>query len=172
MLNRLGYLLTESGDYSGADAYLQEGLKMRRRLFGEAHPEIAGSLTNVAILQVATEKYVDALLSARVAKEMYTSALSASNWKTAVAQSVNGAALAGVHMYPEAEKELLQAYALLNQDAAALPDYRTLARHYLEDLYRKWGKPQDASRYAATKNPLPAAPQGTAVVVTASAAAH
>ena len=171
-MNRLGYLLTESGDYSAADSYLQDALKMRRRLYGEAHPEIASSLANVAILQVATEKYVDALVSARAAKEMYTSALSASNWKTAIAQSVNGAALAGVRMYPEAEKELLQAYALLNQDAAALPIYRTLTRRYLEDLYRKWGRPQEARRYAAAENPLPAAPQGTALVVTTSAVAH
>jgi hypothetical protein len=116
--------------------------------------------------------YPDALLSARAAKEIFTSALSASNWKTAIAQSVNGAALTGVGKYAEAERELLQAYRLLSQDAAALPTYRTLARRYLEDLYRKWGRPQDARRYAATKNPLPAAPQGTAVVATTSAAAR
>jgi tetratricopeptide (TPR) repeat protein len=147
-MNRLGSLLTESGDYSTADPYLQDALKMRRRLFGEAHPEVASSLVSVAILQVATEKYIDALASARAAREMFTSALSASNWKTAVAQSVNGAALAGVHMYPEAEKELLQAYTLLNQDAAALPSYRMLARRYLAKLYRQWGRPAEAARYA------------------------
>jgi tetratricopeptide (TPR) repeat protein len=148
-MNRLGYLLTESGDFSTADPYLQDALKMRRRLFGETHPEVASSLVSVAILQVATGKYVDALLSARTAKEMFTSALSASNWKTAIAQSVNGAALAGVRMYPEAEKELLQAYTLLNQDAAALPTYRALARRYLAELYRQWGRPAEGARYAA-----------------------
>jgi tetratricopeptide (TPR) repeat protein len=147
-MNRLGYLLTQSGDYSTADAYLQEGLKMRRRLFGEAHPEIASSLLAVAILQVATRKYPDALLTARAAKETFTSALSASNWKTAVAQSVCGAALAGVGKYAEAEVELVQAYKLLNQDAAALPDYRALARRYLAELYRQWGRPTEAARYA------------------------
>ena len=141
---------------------------MRRRLFGEAHPEIASSLVSVAILQVATGKYVDALVSARAAREMFTSALSASNWKTAIAQSVNGAALVGVHMYPEAEKELLQAYTLLNQDAAALPTYRTLARRYLAELYRAWGRPAEAARYAdqpvRVSNSLAAAgsPQATA----------
>ncbi len=146
-MNRLGYLLTESGDYSTADPCVQDALKMRRRLFGETHPEVASSLVSVAILQVATHKYMDALLSARAAKEMFTSALSASNWKTAIAQSVNGAALAGVHMYPEAEQELLQAYTLLNQDAAALPTYRRLARDYLAALYRQWGRPAEAARY-------------------------
>jgi hypothetical protein len=27
--------------------------------------------------------------------------------------------------------------------------YRKLARHYLETLYRSWGRPSDAMRYAA-----------------------
>jgi len=159
-MNRLGYLLTESGDYSTADIYLQDALKMRRRLFGDTHPEVASSLASVAILQVATGKYVDALVSARTAKEMFTSALSASNWKTAIAQSVNGAALAGVHMYAEAEKELLPAYTLLNQDAAALPTYRTLARRYLAELYLAWGRPAEAARYAV--RPVRAAPNSLA----------
>jgi tetratricopeptide (TPR) repeat protein len=147
-MNRLGYLLTESGDYSTADAYLQDGLKMRQRLFGKAHPEIASSLVNVAIFQVATRNYPDALLSARAAKDMFTSTLSASNWKTAVAQSVCGAALAGLGKYTEAERELVPAYTLLSQDGAALPDYRTLARRYLAELYRQWGRPAEAARYA------------------------
>jgi tetratricopeptide (TPR) repeat protein len=159
-MNRLGYLLTESGDYSTADPYLQDALKMRRRLFGETHPEVASSLVSVAILEVATGKYIDALVSARAAKEMFTSALSASNWKTAIAQSVNGAALAGVRMYPEAEKELLQAYTLLNQDAAALPTYRILARGYLAELYRAWGRPAEAARYAV--RPVRAPPNSLA----------
>ena len=141
---------------------------MRRRLFGETHPEVASSLLSVAILQVATAKYMDALLSARSAKEMFTSALSASNWKTAIAQSVNGAALAGVHMYPEAEKELLSAYTLLNQDGAALPTYRMLARRYLADLYRAWGRPTDAARYAV--RPVSAPSNSLAAAVPTQAA--
>jgi hypothetical protein len=80
---------------------------------------------------------------------MYTSALSASNWKTALAESVGGAALAGMGEYPEAEERLLHGYTVLSNNAAALPMYRKLARHYLETLYRSWGRPSDAMRYAA-----------------------
>ena len=145
----LGYLLTDRGDYSSAETYLQEGLAMRRRLFGNSHPEIASSLLYVAILQVATHKYPAALVSARSSADMYTAALSASNWKTAIAQAVSGAALAGMGKYAEAEERLLQAYTVLRNDDGALPMYRKLARHYLEDLYRSWGRPSDAMRYAA-----------------------
>jgi tetratricopeptide (TPR) repeat protein len=168
----LGYLLTDIGDYSSADTYLQEGLAMRRRLFGDSHPEIASSLLYVAIFQVATHKYPDALLSARASADMFTAALSASNWKTAIAQGVGGAALAGMGRYAEAEEQLVHSYTVLSNDAGVLPMYRTLARRYLEDLYRKWGRPQDARRYAAAKNPPAAAPQSAAVVVTTSALAH
>ena len=168
-MSGLGYLLMATGDYAGAETHLEEGLRMRRRLFGDAHPETASSLVYVAIFQVTTHKYPDALASARAAGEAFTAALSASNWKTAVAESVSGAALAGMGRYPEAEKQLLRSYTLVNNDESVWPMYRTLVRGYLEDLYRKWGRPQEARRYAGAQN-LPAAnPQSTAVVVTTSA---
>jgi len=170
-LTLLGYLLTDTGDYSSADTYLHEGLAMRRRLFGTSHPEIASSLLYVAIFQVATHNYPDALVSARASTDMFSAALSASNWKTTLAQAVSGAALAGMGRYPEAEEQLVHSYTLLNNDDGVWPMYRAIPRRYLEDLYRKWGRPQDARRYAAAKNPPLAAPQGP-MVVTTSAPAH
>jgi len=152
VMNRLGYMLTESGDYSSADTLLEEALRMRRRLFGETHLEIASSLVHVAILQVATHKYAEALVSARAAQDTYTKALSAANWKTAVARSVSGAALSGLGRYSDAEKELVPSYAVLSSDAGdagALPPFRALARHYLAELYRHWGRPDEAQRYVA-----------------------
>jgi tetratricopeptide (TPR) repeat protein len=148
-MNVVGFWYTEMGDYATADRSLEEALAMRRRLFGKSHPQIASSLVNVGILQVATHEYHDALLSSRAAVEMYTTALSASNWRTALAESVSGAALTGVGEYSEAEQHLLHGYTILSSDAGALPMYRKLARHYLEALYRSWGRPGDAMRYAA-----------------------
>jgi hypothetical protein len=103
----------------------------------------------LGFLQVATGDYQDALASSGAALEIYTAALSASNWKTALAESINGAALAGVRRYGEAEQHLLHAYSILSSDAGALPMYRKLTARYLEDLYRSWGRPRDALRYAA-----------------------
>ncbi len=167
-MSLLGFLLTGVGDYSGADTYLQQALAMRRRLFGNAHPEVASSLFYVAILQVARREYSDALVSARASRDMFSTGLSPSHWKTAIAQAVGGAALVGMGRYAEAEEQLLHSYAILSNDGGAWPMYRSLTRHYLEDLYTKWGRPQDAHRYAEAKN-LPAARSPGAVVVTASA---
>lgn len=169
-MGMLGYYLTENGDYPAAETSLEDGLAMRRRLFGDSHPEIASSLLYVAIFQVATHRYPDALNSSQQSMNMFTAALSASHWKTAIAQAVHGAALTGMGKYPEAEEQLVHAYTILSTDNGPMPMYRTLARRYLEDLYRKWGRPQDARRYADGKNPLAAGSQSTAAVVTTSAA--
>jgi tetratricopeptide (TPR) repeat protein len=152
-MNSQGFWYTEMGDYATADRYLEDALAMRRRLFGKSHREIASSLANVGILQVATHKYQDALLSSRAAVEMYTAAgFSATNWKTAIAESVSGAALAGIGEYSEAEQHLIHGYTILNNDAGAPPMYRKLMRHYLEALYRSWGRPSEAMRYAAASD--------------------
>ena len=147
-LNRIGLWLTETHDYAAASGCLEEALAMRRRLFGASHPEIASSLLHVAIFQVATHKYQEALESARTASGIYTSALSASNWRTGSAESVSGAALAGLGEYAEAEQRLLHGYTILTKDAGTPLMFRKLTRHYLEELYRSWGRPGDARRYA------------------------
>ena len=75
--------------------------------------------------------------------------LSAANWKTAVAESVSGAALAGIGEYSDAEQRLMHGYTILSNDAGTPQMYRKLTRHYLEALYRSWGRPSEAMRYAA-----------------------
>jgi tetratricopeptide (TPR) repeat protein len=148
IMNRSGYWLTETGQYAAAERYLKDALAMRTRLYGDSHPEIASSLLHLGILQVATHDYQDALASARTAAGIWSKALSATNWKTAAAESVGGAALAGLGDYPAAETQLMHSYTILKDDAGALPMYRALARRYLETLYRSWGRPGDARRYA------------------------
>ncbi|MBS0365535.1 MAG: tetratricopeptide repeat protein [Proteobacteria bacterium] len=153
LLNRLGYWLTEAGRYQAADLDLQEALKMRQRLFGPHHPEIASSLVHVGILQVATGKYSDAQASARGAAGIFGRTLSADNWKTAVADSIEGAALCGMGQYSEAEEHLIRSYGIISQDAGAM-QYRDLTRGYLKTLYQRWGRPREAQRYtAATRSP-------------------
>jgi hypothetical protein len=53
--------------------------------------------------------------------------------------------------YPDAERLLVHSYDILSKELGALPTYRLLARHYLEDLYLTWGRPLDAQHYAFIK---------------------
>ena len=141
IMNRIGYWLTEAGQYAEAQQDLEEALAMRRRLLGTEHPDVASSLTHLAILQVARRDYPAALTSAVAATEISGKALSATHWRTAVAESVQGAARAGLGQYAQAEQLLTHGYRILSEDKGALPTYRSRARGYLEDLYRRWRRP-------------------------------
>jgi tetratricopeptide (TPR) repeat protein len=148
IMNRIGYWLTEAGEYAEAEQDLVQALAMRGRLLGEEHPDVASSLTHLAILRVAQRDYRAALDSAIEATAISTKALSADHWRTAVAESAQGAALAGLGKYVEAEPLLTHGYTILSKDQGALPTYRTRARGYLEDLYRRWQRPMPAAQIA------------------------
>jgi tetratricopeptide (TPR) repeat protein len=135
VLNTLGFWSTMAGDSTEADRYLEEGLAMRRRLFDEHHPDVASSLMMLAILRVTEEKYPEALQLAENAKSIYTAALSADHWRTAIAECAEGAALTGLGRYAEAETDLAHSSRILSKGGAPLV-YTTLAHHYLDTLHR------------------------------------
>jgi tetratricopeptide (TPR) repeat protein len=134
IMNRMGFWLTQVGDYAEAGRDLQVALAMRRRLFGATHPEVASSLIHMAILQVALRSYGDALVSARGAVDIFTPTLSPTHWKTAVAESVEGAALTGLGRYAEAEPLFARSLGILGKDGGAPPEYLQLAQHYRDKL--------------------------------------
>ena len=135
--NQLGYFLVEVGKYAEAERYIRSSLDMRRRLLGNDHQDVASSLTSLAILQVDTRRYSDALDSARQAVRIYTAAYSATHWRTAIAASAEGAALAGLGRFAEAEKLLPESYRILSSDIGAPKNYAALALRYLDDLHRR-----------------------------------
>jgi hypothetical protein len=60
--------------------------------------------------------------------------LSATHWKTAVAESLEGAALSGLGRYAEAEPLLVHSLGVLGKDGGAPPEYHRLAQRYLDQL--------------------------------------
>ena len=132
---------------------------MRQRLFDDKNPDVASSLENLAILQVATHQYPQALESARKAATILTLRCSATHWRTAIAESAEGAALTGLGNYAEAEKLLTHSYAILRKDPYAPEAFRTLTERYLKTLHEK----QRQARRPAS------AAQGSAVAPTAAA---
>lgn len=161
--NRIGFWLTITGDYPEAERHLQEGLAMRRRLFGENHPDVASSLENLAILQVAQHRYPQALVSARAAAAIFTAALSASHWKTAIAESAQGAALTGLGDYQAAEPLLVRSYAILSKDSFVPGAFRALAQGYLQNLHEQQRLAQRAAHRAGAAEAKRAVPAVAAV---------
>jgi tetratricopeptide (TPR) repeat protein len=153
VLNTIGFWLTMAGEYPEANRYLMDGFAMRQRLFDDKKPDVGSSLIMIAILRVAEGRYADALRAAQSAKLIYTAALSADHWRTAIAESAEGAALAGMNRYPEAEASLKHSSAILNKNSGAPLVFRTLAQRYLDTLHRR-----ERSRVANTTEQNPAAP--------------
>jgi len=136
VLNVIGSWQTMAGVYAQADGYLQEGLAIRRRLFNAQHPDVASSLVALAILRIDERNYPVALDLARNAKGVYTAALSADHWRTALAECAEGAALTGLGRYGEAETPLTHGYAILSKEGGLPLIYRTLAQRYMDTLHR------------------------------------
>lgn len=148
--NRIGFWLTQAGEYAEADRDLQDALAMRRRLFGNQHPDVAGSLDHLAILQVARGQNAAALVSAGSAVEIFTAALSATHWKTAVGECAEGAALTGLDRYAEAEPLLKHGIGILSKDPDAPAVYRDLAQRYFVQLHERQSRAlQSRTRAAA-----------------------
>jgi tetratricopeptide (TPR) repeat protein len=135
-LNVIGFWLTLNREYPEAERDMQEGLAMRRRLFDEHHAEIASSLLTLAILKNAEGRYQEALPLAASAKSIDTAALSADHWRTAVAESAEGAALTGLGRFSEAEARLTHSCGILGKKSGAPVVYRALAQQYLDNLRR------------------------------------
>jgi tetratricopeptide (TPR) repeat protein len=136
ILNALGFRLISTHDYAEAERDLAEGLAMRRRLFDDHQPDVASSLTNMAMLKNAQGKYSDALTLAQQARQIYTQALTADHWRTAIAESAEGSALRGLARYPEAEICLTHSNDILSKNSGAPAIFRTLTAQSLEGLHR------------------------------------
>jgi hypothetical protein len=127
---------------------------MRLRLFTDQQPDVASSQMMLSILRVAEGKYPEALQLAQSAKVTYTASLSADHWRTAIAESAEGAAFTGLNRLPEADTLLTHSYGILSKDGGAPLIYRTLAQRYLDDLHRR---ERHASIAAARSTPTLAA---------------
>jgi tetratricopeptide (TPR) repeat protein len=134
-LNTLGFWLTLAGRYTDAERHVHEALDMRRRLLGDKHPDVGSSLVTLAHLDVAEKKYSDALAAAQSAAQIYTAAFSATHWRTAAAESAEGAALSGLGRYGEAEPLLARSNEILSK-ADAPQIVRQLSERYLDQLHR------------------------------------
>ena len=82
---------------------------------------------------------------------MFTDMLSEDHWRTSWAGSVEGSSLAHLQQFEVAEKMLLNSHAALKQGpgSGSRIIYIDITAGYIADLYREWGKPEQAAKYAA-----------------------
>jgi hypothetical protein len=121
-------------------------------LLGLDHTAVAASKTLIANLLIDTGRFVDALPLAAEARAIYEKTYTADDSRTARAASAEGAALAGLKRYDEAEPLLVESYQVLRKDTGALPFFVTRASRWLVDLYVQTDRPAEAARYRAMKD--------------------
>jgi hypothetical protein len=121
---------------------------MRMKLLGPEHSDVAGSMTLLSGLLIDTGHYAEALKLATDAKAIWLKALAPGHWRTASAEAAEGAALAGLRRFDEAEPLLLKGYDVLHSDTAAVHIYVTNSSRWLAKLYQDMGQSEKAARYA------------------------
>ena len=148
-MKNLAVRLQQQGQTEEAEQMLRGALAMRVELLDAGHPDIAKDQTALARLLVDLGEFEEARALADTARITFTETLSEDHWRTAVAASVEGAALTGLVRYPEAEELLKGAFAVLSDDSAVRSSYVTETVRRLADLYAAWGKPEEAARFRA-----------------------
>ena len=103
------------------------------RLFAEAN------------LLIATERIEEGLALTQLAKSDLLEILAEDHWLIAYASSAEGAALAQLGSYPEAESLLLASLKPL--EPAPISGVLEQHRIRLAELYEGWGKPVEAQKY-------------------------
>ena len=141
----LANLLIGERGYAEAERLVEESLEIRRRTLGDESPQVGGSLTVKANLLVARRQFAEARDVAAQARRILEAKLPNDHWQVAMAQNAEGAALAGLGDYQDAEPLLLSSLPRLG--GSPLPGLEKTGRERLARLYTAWGKPDKASQY-------------------------
>lgn len=142
----LAYWLISIRNFPEAEELLDMSLEKRRKLLGKEHPQVASTLTVQAKLRVAQHRYAEALDLAAEARRILILTLPADHWQVAMAENEQGAALTGLRQFARAEQMLLASLPAL--EGAPISDLSLGGRQRLAVLYRAWGRPDEASKYA------------------------
>ena len=150
-LGLLGNWLTNAGTYAEAEPLINESVAMRKSIYGDEHTEVAMGMTTLAQFYLETGRIEEAENLSRTARQILTTMLSEDHWRTSWAASIEGSSLAHLQKFEAAEKLLLASHAALKQGpgSGSRAVFIELTAGYLADLYRDWGKPEQASKYVA-----------------------
>lgn len=145
-LNNLANVLRDRGQFDEAEGLLREALAIDRKALGNEHPIVAVILTNEAEVLIAKGNTQEAVPLLNEALNFPKETIPEDSNYRARAESAFAACLMAQKKYPEAEKLLLKAYAVLSQkEKTSASTKRTYQR--ILDLYSAWGKPDDTKKF-------------------------
>jgi tetratricopeptide (TPR) repeat protein len=154
-LNDLAQLYQDQGKFGQADLLSVRVLEVRRRVLGDAHPDTVSALASLGRVRLGLRRYVEA-------ESLLRAALSAQEknnpdaWQRYNIQSLLGACLAAQARFAEAEPLSVAAYDGLRHQIAIPRDNRWAldqAAERIVQLYRAWGRPQQAAEWSQRLEP-------------------
>jgi hypothetical protein len=138
------------GKYTLAEVYAAQALSGRRSALGSEQPDTMASAADLALAYESQQKFAQSESLAREALEFYRKK-QPDDWQRFRTESLLGASLSGQKRYAEAEPFLLEGYQgmLARKPRMAVPDWYhlDLAREWVVELYRAWGKPMKATEW-------------------------
>jgi tetratricopeptide (TPR) repeat protein len=141
----LAFWLTDAGDYTDAEQLVDESLAIRKAALGDQHPQVGSTLMVKANLRLAEGRPEEALQLAEESRRILAAGLPADHWLLAAAASVEGAALARLGRYADAEPLLIGSLGPLEN--APIADLPKRAQAWIVDMYAAWGKPELAAKF-------------------------
>jgi non-specific serine/threonine protein kinase/serine/threonine-protein kinase len=150
-VHNLGRLYFRQGRFAEAESVLTSSLDVTRRALGAQRPSTTTTLESLGEVRLQQRKFAEAETVLRQAVTNYEKL--PDSWERHLAQSHLGASLAGQQKYAEAEPFLLSGYQGLVQREKAVPKDRLSeikqAADRIVQLYRDWGKPEQAAGWQA-----------------------
>lgn len=136
-------------DYTQAETFARAALDGGGKSLPGGHPLLA--YAHIVLGQTLTDagRPAEGEPHLRAALTMRRASLPPDHWLIANTESVLGGCLTAIGRYEEAERLLTGSYQKLRADRGADNDKTRDARRRLLDLYRAWGRPTLAERYAS-----------------------
>jgi|HubBroStandDraft_1064217.scaffolds.fasta_scaffold00874_14 tetratricopeptide (TPR) repeat protein len=149
-LSTFGFMYQLQGEYELAEAYGAELLARRRHSLGPNHIDVMEAAADLATDYQLHGKFTKSEPLAREAFEIDRNKRP-DHWKRFRDESLLGASLAGQKKYAEAEPLLLEGYQgmVARKPRMRVEDFYYLdrSRGWIVQLYRAWGKSEEAARW-------------------------
>jgi serine/threonine-protein kinase len=145
--NNLGELLAKKGEFAEAEANSRTALATWRTALGPDHPTVAQALIALGRMMHAQRRCPEAEPMLREALAIRLAKLDAESDKVAGAREALGSCLVALRRFGEAEPLLLASYSTLRKQRGDEYEFTRRVRRALADLYRSWGRPEQALAY-------------------------
>jgi non-specific serine/threonine protein kinase/serine/threonine-protein kinase len=148
-MSNLASILGELGRHEEAEPLHVEALDVKRRTLGPEHFSTLLSMNGLGQLYMKMGRHAEAAELLRSTSETTRRVLSDRHGFTGIALMCYGESLRELERYGDAERALLDARAVFEAVYAPGHKYLQLSANNLRMLYERWGRAEDAQRWAS-----------------------